>query len=179
MKYVGVSLLLLLVVVLSWAGFRGSTFQKTPLYIFPDMDFQWKVKPQDATILFPDGRGDRPVVRGTVPTLTDLGAHTRNSPRRMGFLGWLPSRAFGRTSRWDWARVPLRDHEPYMQRRPVRYDRSAPHATGTAAPATGHEAARHGCCRSLSRSASPPYPRARSSTPSPTASTRWDPTVTR
>lgn len=72
MKYVIASFLLLLVVVLSWAGFRGGTFKKGPLYIFPDMDFQWKLDAQDSTTFFADGRGDRPVIAGTVPTMTDL-----------------------------------------------------------------------------------------------------------
>lgn len=47
-------------------GIRGTKFTQTPLYIFPDMDWQAKYKPQGENHFFADGRDDRPVVPGTV-----------------------------------------------------------------------------------------------------------------
>lgn len=58
---------LLALLVVGWAGFRGDTTTKPPLQILPDMDDQAKVTYQAASSFFADGKGARPSVPGTVP----------------------------------------------------------------------------------------------------------------
>jgi len=47
-------------------GFRGSKFEKPPLWIFPDMDYQPRYKPQSYNSFWPDGRDDRVPPAGSV-----------------------------------------------------------------------------------------------------------------
>ena len=55
------------VAVVSVLGFRGQRTTNAPIMIFPDMDYQAKVRPQAPLGFFADGRGMRPPVAGTVP----------------------------------------------------------------------------------------------------------------
>ena len=55
----------------SLLGFRGCTFRKPPLEIFPDMDRQARFHEQSSSGLFADGRSDRPQIPGTVPFVTE------------------------------------------------------------------------------------------------------------
>jgi mono/diheme cytochrome c family protein len=48
-------------------GLRGSHSRKPPLYIFPDMERQPKLRPQTANAFFNDGLSSRLPVAGTVP----------------------------------------------------------------------------------------------------------------
>jgi mono/diheme cytochrome c family protein len=74
MRYLVVAFLLLAVLVLSVAGLRGSRSRQRPLQIFPDMDRQLKLRPQNVDTFFPDGRSSRLPVAGTV---------ARRAPYRM------------------------------------------------------------------------------------------------
>jgi mono/diheme cytochrome c family protein len=56
-------------------GFRGTHFRKPPLYIFPDMERQPKLRPQTANAFFDDGMSSRLPVAGTV---------ARSQPIRVG-----------------------------------------------------------------------------------------------
>jgi mono/diheme cytochrome c family protein len=47
-------------------GCRGDRSDSPPRQFFPDMDDQPKIKPQTESQFYPDGRGTRPVVEGTV-----------------------------------------------------------------------------------------------------------------
>lgn len=47
-------------------GFRGSHFRKPPLYIFPDMERQPKLRPETANAFFADGMSSRPPVPDTI-----------------------------------------------------------------------------------------------------------------
>ena len=47
-------------------GFRGTHFRKPPLYIFPDMERQLKLRPQTANAFFDNGMSSRLPVAGTV-----------------------------------------------------------------------------------------------------------------
>ena len=47
-------------------GFRGSHFRKPPLYIFPDMERQPKLRPQTANAFFDNGMSSRLPVAGTI-----------------------------------------------------------------------------------------------------------------
>jgi mono/diheme cytochrome c family protein len=47
-------------------GFRGSHFRRPPLYIFPDMERQPKLRPQTANAFFDNGLSSRLPVAGTI-----------------------------------------------------------------------------------------------------------------
>ncbi|WP_075089058.1 hypothetical protein [Verrucomicrobium spinosum] len=67
MKYFFLSYFLVVVTVVSFAGFRGHKFEKPPIQVFPDMDDQAKVKAQVKSEFFADGVGMRHPVTGTLP----------------------------------------------------------------------------------------------------------------
>jgi mono/diheme cytochrome c family protein len=67
LKYFFILFGLLVILVVSMAGFRGQKSPRSPIEIFPDMDNQPKVKAQVASTFFADGRGNRKPVAGTVP----------------------------------------------------------------------------------------------------------------
>ena len=56
-------------------GFRGTHFRKPPLYIFPDMERQPKLRPQTANAFFDNGMSSRLPVAGTI---------ARNQPIHVG-----------------------------------------------------------------------------------------------
>jgi mono/diheme cytochrome c family protein len=66
MRYFLIGFLLLCLLVISVAGFRGSTSRKPPFEIFPDMDRQAKLRPQTVDSFFPDQRSSRLPVPGTI-----------------------------------------------------------------------------------------------------------------
>ena len=53
--------------VVALLGFRGTHFRKPPLYIFPDMEFQLKLRPQAPSGFFANGRTSQLPVPGTIP----------------------------------------------------------------------------------------------------------------
>ncbi len=53
-------------------GFRGSHFRKPPLYIFPDMEWQLKLRPQKPNGFFPNGLSSQLPVPGTIARSTPL-----------------------------------------------------------------------------------------------------------
>jgi mono/diheme cytochrome c family protein len=53
-------------------GFRGTTFRKPPLYIFPDMEWQTKLRPQKPNGFFANGLSSQLPVAGTVARSTPL-----------------------------------------------------------------------------------------------------------
>jgi mono/diheme cytochrome c family protein len=62
----------LLVLLISFFGFRGTPFTTPPMdvfpeWLFPGMKYQPKFKPQGISPLFADGRSDRVPPAGTVP----------------------------------------------------------------------------------------------------------------
>ena len=67
LRYFFLSVVFALLLLLTWAGFRGEKFTSPPIEIFPDMDRQPKVKAQDPSKFFADGLGARKPVAGTVP----------------------------------------------------------------------------------------------------------------
>src|SRR3954465_15385778 len=67
MRYVYLSVFLIVVLGVSIFGFRGSLSTRPPLEVFPDMDHQAKYKPQAESKFFADGRADRPIPAGAVP----------------------------------------------------------------------------------------------------------------
>jgi mono/diheme cytochrome c family protein len=66
MRYLLLTLLLLTVLTVSLAGFRGSISRQPPLELFPDMARQPKLRPQKSDPLFADQLGSRLPVAGTI-----------------------------------------------------------------------------------------------------------------
>ena len=66
MRYFLTIYILVIVAVVSIAGFRGETFRKPPIEIFPDMDRQPKLHPQSYNEFFEDGLASRKPVQGAV-----------------------------------------------------------------------------------------------------------------
>ena len=76
--YANIGLILMVVLVLAIFGLRGHHFVKPPFEVFPDMNYQDKVKDQVASGFFADGLASRPPIPGTVseemPTKIDYWA---------------------------------------------------------------------------------------------------------
>jgi len=66
LRYFFLALALAVVTVVSIAGFRGDHFTKPPFEIFPDMNYQDKVKDQQPSAFFADGNSARAPIPGTV-----------------------------------------------------------------------------------------------------------------
>jgi len=66
MRYFLAILAVLSVSVVGLLGFRGTHFRKPPLYIFPDMEFQPKLRPQKPNGFFANGISSQPPVPGTI-----------------------------------------------------------------------------------------------------------------
>lgn len=67
MRWYFLILFVIAVTLAAGIGPRGAKFTKPPLYIFPDMDWQDKVKAQKPSDFFADGSGARRPVSNTVP----------------------------------------------------------------------------------------------------------------
>ena len=72
MRYFVIILLALTLAVAGALGFRGSHFRKPPLYIFPDMEWQLKLRPQKPNGFFPNGLSSQLPVPGTIARGTPL-----------------------------------------------------------------------------------------------------------
>lgn len=66
MRYVYLATFFVVVLTVGILGFRGSISSRPPLEVFPDMDRQPKLRPQDPSNFFADGRADRPLPAGVV-----------------------------------------------------------------------------------------------------------------
>lgn len=66
MRYFLAILALCVLATVGVFGFRGSHSRKPPLYIFPDMERQPKLRPQTVNAFFEDGMSSRLPVAGTV-----------------------------------------------------------------------------------------------------------------
>lgn len=72
MRYFLAIFALTVAAVIGLFGFRGSHFRKPPLYIFPDMEFQLKLRPQKPNGFFANGISSQLPVAGTVPRSTPI-----------------------------------------------------------------------------------------------------------
>ncbi|MCD6338962.1 MAG: cytochrome c [Verrucomicrobia bacterium] len=66
MRYFWATLTILILWTLGLAGLRGRQSERSPLEIFPDMARQPLLRPQEPSDFFPDGRGSRAPVPGTI-----------------------------------------------------------------------------------------------------------------
>jgi len=78
MRYFLAILVVATAAVIGVLGFRGTHFRKPSLYIFPDMEWQLKLKPQKPNGFFANGRSSQFFVPGTIarsaPIQTAAGA---------------------------------------------------------------------------------------------------------
>jgi mono/diheme cytochrome c family protein len=80
MRYFLLIFLLTGVAVVGVAGFRGGSSRQPPIEVFPDMDRQPKLRPQDRNSFFPDGRSSRLPVSGTVARTTPYQGMANSNP---------------------------------------------------------------------------------------------------
>jgi mono/diheme cytochrome c family protein len=66
MRYFNLAVLFAVIAVVAMAGRRGHHFRGTPFELFPDMNYQPKVKDQQPSAFFADGMASRQPVDGTV-----------------------------------------------------------------------------------------------------------------
>ena len=66
MRYILLTFSLLVVVVVSFAGFRGSLFRKPPLEIYADMKRQPRLRPETANAVFANGMSSQLIPEGAV-----------------------------------------------------------------------------------------------------------------
>lgn len=93
MRYFVTGFLLLCVLVVGVAGFRGSLSRKPPIEIFPDMDRQPKLRPQTRGSFFADGLSSQLPVPGTIArgaAYEDLPVNTGREPGRTNYVEVLP-----------------------------------------------------------------------------------------
>jgi mono/diheme cytochrome c family protein len=72
MRYFFAIFIVVVLAVVGILGFRGTKFRKTPLYIFPDMEFQLKLRPQKEDAFLKSGLSSQLPVPGTVARSTPL-----------------------------------------------------------------------------------------------------------
>lgn len=93
MRYFLVGLLLVCLVIVGIAGFRGTMTRNLPLRVFPDMDNQPKVLPQKTSDFFADQRSSRRPVEGTIARgepFQDVPFNTGQVPGETNFVEALP-----------------------------------------------------------------------------------------
>jgi len=91
--------IMLVIAVVSLAGFRGDKSRKPPMEIFPDMDRQMKLRPQEPNSFFANGRSSQPYVEGVVPRSEPLDVngvkvypfeeHPLNTGFQVGTTNWV------------------------------------------------------------------------------------------
>ena len=109
MRYFLLVFALGVVAVMGVFGKRGHHFKQPPLEIFPDMDRQPKLRPQQPSLVFANGRSSQEPVPGTVAR----GDHYQNNPINTG-------RETGTTN--FVATIPVPVSEQLMARGQQRYD---------------------------------------------------------
>ena len=72
MRYFLAILVVSIAAVMGILGFRGSHFRKPSLYIFPDMEWQLKLRPQKPNGFFTNGLSSQMHIPGTIPRGTPL-----------------------------------------------------------------------------------------------------------
>lgn len=93
MRYFLAVYILIIVAVVSIAGFRGSKSAKPPREVFPDMDRQIKLRPQSGNEFFENGRSSQLYVEGTVARgdhYQDLPVNTGRVPGATNFIATIP-----------------------------------------------------------------------------------------
>src|SRR4051812_47688839 len=93
MRYFLLLLVLSVVVVGFGLGKRGHTFRKPPVYIFPDMDRQPKLRPQEPNKFFVNGISSQFTVPGTIARgdpYEDTPVNTGKKPGTTNYVDTIP-----------------------------------------------------------------------------------------
>ena len=93
MRYLLLILVVTVAAVFAIAGKRGHHFRKPPVYIFPDMDRQPKLRPQEPNKFFANGISSQLPVPGTVARgdrYEDTPANTGKQPGTTNFVDLIP-----------------------------------------------------------------------------------------
>jgi mono/diheme cytochrome c family protein len=93
MRYFLLLFALTIVAVMIVAGQRGHTFRKPPVYIFPDMDRQPKLRPQEPNKFFANNISSQLPVPGTIArgdTFEDTPANTGKKPGTTNYVDTIP-----------------------------------------------------------------------------------------
>lgn len=89
MRYFVLGLTLVATLVVSVLGFRGDISRKPPLEIFPDMDRQPKLRPQEPNALLPNGRSSQLPVEGSIARGTPFASTPKNTGRVSGVTNFV------------------------------------------------------------------------------------------
>jgi mono/diheme cytochrome c family protein len=93
MRYLLLLFLLMVIGVVVVAGKRGHTFRKPPAYIFPDMDRQPKLRPQEPNRFFANGISSQFPVPGTIARgdpYEDTPLNTGKKPGTTNYVDTIP-----------------------------------------------------------------------------------------
>jgi mono/diheme cytochrome c family protein len=89
MRYFLIGFALVVVAIISMAGFRGSTSHRTPIESMPDMVRQLKLRPQAVSEFFPDRMSSRLPVPGTVAVGTPYQEIPFHTGFQIGTTNWV------------------------------------------------------------------------------------------
>jgi hypothetical protein len=89
MRYFLTGFILLVIAIVSIAGFRGSISPHPPLEAFPDMYRQLKLRPQSEASFFADNRSSRLPVAGTIAVGTPFDDVPVNTGFEPGTTNWV------------------------------------------------------------------------------------------
>ena len=100
MRYFITGFAVIVCLVISTAGFRGSFTRNSPIEVFPDMDRQARVRPQapnlfDEVFGAGDGRGSRLPVAGSVARGAAVDDQPANTGRKAGSEDWVEVNPLG------------------------------------------------------------------------------------
>ena len=100
MRYFITGFVVIVCLVISTAGFRGSFTRNSPIEVFPDMDRQARVRPQapnlfDEVFGARDGRGSRLPVIGSVARGAAMDDQPANTGRKAGSEDWVEVNPLG------------------------------------------------------------------------------------
>ncbi len=89
MKYFLTLYILAIVTLIGVAGFRGEISRKPPIEVFPDMDRQMKLRPQEPNVTFGNSRSSQPYVEGTIFRGMPYQDTPMNTGRISGSTNWV------------------------------------------------------------------------------------------
>ena len=89
MKYFLTLYILAIVTLIGVAGFRGDVSRKPPIEVFPDMDRQMKLRPQEPNAVFGNDRSSQPYVEGTIFRGMPYQDTPMNTGRISGSTNWV------------------------------------------------------------------------------------------
>ena len=89
MKYILTQYILAIVTLIGVAGFRGEISRKPPIEVFPDMDRQMKLRPQEPNVTFGNSRSSQPYVEGTIFRGMPYQDVPTNTGRISGSTNWV------------------------------------------------------------------------------------------